>query len=223
MAVAAIAVVVRRRFPRSLGGLGRAALGAVTAGISACKQTGLGLTAETAGLACLLAKLLAQGAIPGVRIAVAGAVVAVVGCGVVVLFIKAELWLDGRRVNAVCVQASPNCASELHVACRTLTLEVIVHLHVERSNQFGITELPDMKVVAAQDSREVDDIALNILNVDASGSGLEKNAGSGLAKRDGGAENDDGDDQRNQRIRVETPRVVSEPDDQSRSDDTNVA
>lgn len=167
----AITMVVRRRVPGAFSRLGRTTLGAVAASVSACKQACVGLAAEATSLACLLAELLAQ-EVPNAVVAITGAVVTVVGCGVVVALVEAEFRLDGGRVDAVCVQTLADRTSELHVARRPLTLEVVVHLHVQGSNQLGIAELPDVEVVAADDSREIQDIVLDILNIDAGWSSL---------------------------------------------------
>lgn len=138
-------------------------------------------------------------------------------------FIEAELRLNGRGVDAVRMEAFANCTRKLHVARRSLTLEIIIDLHMQRGNQLGVTELPHMEMVATDDAREVENVALDVFDIDAGRRSLEQDTRSSLAERNGRAEDDHSDDQRNERIGVETPREVRKPDDESGSDHTNVS
>jgi hypothetical protein len=56
----------------------------------------------------------------------------------VVAGVEAELRLDGRRVNAILVEAFADLACEVHVTCRALTLEVKVDLNVQRCNKLRV-------------------------------------------------------------------------------------
>ena len=142
---------------------------------------------------------------------------------VVMLRVETELGLDGGRVDAVGVQAAADGQCQLHVASGTLSLEVELDLDVQATDQFGVAELPDVDVVARDNTRKVFDVGLDVVNADAGGDSLEENARGSLAKRNSGCENDCGDDERNHRIHVEAPAVVREPDEECDSDDTNVA
>lgn len=147
-----------------------------------------------------------------------------VGAATVVMFgIETKLRLDGGRVDAVGVQAAADSQCQLHVASGTLSLEVKLDLDVQTANQFGVAELPDVDVVARDNTREVFDVGLDVVNANAGGDSLEENAGGSLAERNSGREDDGGDDKRNHRIHVEAPAIVREPDEECDSDDTDVA
>lgn len=80
-----------------------------------------------------------------------------------------------------------------------------------------------MEVVGSDDAGQTFNILLDVIDAHALGRGLKKNARRSLAKRDGRGQDDDSDEQRDAGIDVETPLVVSQPDDQCRSNDTDVA
>lgn len=141
----------------------------------------------------------------------------------VVFGVEAELGLDGGRVDAVLVKAVANGTSKLHVSCRTLTLEVKVDLNVQTCNKLGIAQLPYVEVVGTNNTRKLLDVFLDIVNAQTSRHSLEQDTGGGKTKRDGRSEDNAGDDEGNARIGVEAPFVVGKPDEQSRSNDTNVS
>jgi hypothetical protein len=142
---------------------------------------------------------------------------------VVVLGIETELGLDGGRVDAVGVKAAADGQCQFHVTSGTFSLEVELDLDVQAADKFGVAELPDVDVVARDNTREVFDVGLDIVNADAGGDSLEENARGSLAERNGGCEDDGGDDEGNHRIHVEAPGEVREPDEECDSDDTDVA
>lgn len=142
---------------------------------------------------------------------------------VVMLGVKTELGLDCGRVDAVGVQAAANSQCQLHVASGTFSLEVKLDLDVQAANKFGIAELPDVDVVARDNTGEVFDVGLDVVNANAGGDSLEENARGSLAERNSGCEDDGSDDKRNDRIHVEAPGVIREPDEECDSDDTDVA
>lgn len=142
---------------------------------------------------------------------------------VVMLGVKTELRLDGGRVDAVGVQAAADGQCQLHVASGAFSLEVELYLDVQATDQLGVAELPDVDVVARDNTRKVFNVGLDVVDVDAGGHGLKENARGGLAERNSGCEDNRGDDKRDHRIHVEAPGEVSEPDEECDSDDTNVA
>lgn len=141
----------------------------------------------------------------------------------IVFGIKAELRLDGRRVNAVLVKTVTNCASKLHVPCRSLSLEIEVDLNVQTGNKLGVAQLPHMKVMTTDNSGKLFNVFLDVIDTEARGDGLEENARGGQAKRNGRGKDDAGNNQRNTGIGVVAPGKVGKPDEQGRSNDTNVA
>jgi hypothetical protein len=145
------------------------------------------------------------------------------GCGVIVFGVKAEFRLDGGRVDAILVEAVANGTSKLHVSCWTLALEVEVDLNVQTCNKLGVAQLPHVEVMGTNNTGELLDVLLDVINAQTSGDSLEQDTRGGKTERDGRSENDAGDDQRNTRIGVEAPLVVGKPDEQSRSNNTNVS
>jgi hypothetical protein len=121
------------------------------------------------------------------------------------------------------MKAVANGTSKLHVSCRTLTLEVEVDLNVQTCNKLGVAQLPHVKVVGTNNTRELLDVFLDVVDTQPSRDSLEQDTRGGKTERNGRSENNAGDDQRNAGIGVEAPLVVGKPDEQSRSNDTNVS
>ncbi|GJD02771.1 hypothetical protein ColKHC_11596 [Colletotrichum higginsianum] len=143
--------------------------------------------------------------------------------GVVVLVVAAELGLDGGCVNAVGVQALAGALGELHVLLATLGRDGEVDVNVQGGDDLGVRELPNVYVVAAEDTGQILDILAYFLEVDVVGSGLKEDLGGGLGEGDGRLENDQGNEQRDGRVGVEATGPVGQPDDESRDNYTNVA
>jgi len=76
----------------------------------------------------------------------------------------AELWLDGRRMNAILMETFTDLSSKTHISLRPFALEFERDLHVQRGNELGVGELPDMEMVAGDDVGEVGDILLDVIN-----------------------------------------------------------
>lgn len=141
----------------------------------------------------------------------------------VLLAPRVELWLDGGRVDSVRVEAFADVSRKGHVPVGAFTLDVEADLDVERGDELGVAELPDVEVVAADDARKLLDVLDDVVDAEAGGHGLEEDPGGGLAERDGGEEDDDGDEQGDGRVCVVAPGVVCEPDEEGRDDDADVA
>jgi hypothetical protein len=144
-------------------------------------------------------------------------------CRVVVFRVEAELGLNGGRVNAILVKAVADGTGEFHVSCRSLALEVEVDLNVQTCNQLGVAQLPDVEVVGTNNTRKLLNILLDVIDAQTSRDSLEQDARGGETERNGRSENDAGDDEGNTRIGVEAPFVIGEPDEQGRSNDTDVS
>lgn len=80
-----------------------------------------------------------------------------------------------------------------------------------------------MEVVSSNNAGETLDVLLDVVDTYALGRGLKKDTRRSLAKRDGRGQDDDRDDQRDTGIDVEPPLIIGQPDDQGRSNNTNVA
>lgn len=141
----------------------------------------------------------------------------------IVVGVEAELRLNGGRVDTILVEAVANGTSKFHVSCGTFSLEVKVDLNVQTRDELGVTQLPDMQVMATNDTGEFLDVFLDVIDAETCGDCLKKDARCSLAEGDGRGENNTGDNQRNTRIGVVTPGEVGKPDEQCRANDTNVA
>lgn len=78
-------------------------------------------------------------------------------------------------------------------------------------------------MVYALDSREIFNVLADIVDFDAVGDRLEEDARGGFAEGNGGAEDDDGDDEGDGGIEVIASGEIGEPDDEGGDDDSNVA
>lgn len=137
--------------------------------------------------------------------------------------VEAEFWLDGRGVNAIFMEAFTDLAGKSHVARRALALKIEVDLNVKRSDELGIRELPDVKVVARDDAVEICNILLDLVDRQVLRNSLEQDARCSFAEWNSRKENYDGNDERNEGVGVESPREIGEPDEQSSCNNTNIA
>lgn len=62
---------------------------------------------------------------------------------------------------------------------------------MQRGNEAGVVELPDVDVVAANYTLQILNVFADLLEVDMFGGRLEQDLGSRKSERDGGAEDDD--------------------------------
>ncbi|GKT41798.1 uncharacterized protein ColSpa_01978 [Colletotrichum spaethianum] len=143
--------------------------------------------------------------------------------GAVVLVVAAELGLNGGCVNAVGVEALAGALGELHVLLTALGGDGEVDVDVQGGDDLGVGELPDVDVVAAEDTGQVLDVLADLLEVNVVRGGLEENLGSRLGEGNSGLENNESDEQRDGGIGVEAAGPVGQPDDEGSDDDTNVA
>lgn len=143
--------------------------------------------------------------------------------GLHVLLVEAELRLDGGAVDTVGMEALAGPASQLHILLATMRVDREGNLDVHAGNELGVGKLPDVNVVAGDDTRESLNVLSNVLDTDMLGGGLEQNAGSCTGKRDRGLENNGGNEERDGGIGIELAGPVGEPDDESRGHDTNIA
>ena len=90
-----------------------------------------------------------------------------------VLLVKAELGLDGYAVNTEAVETLPCPASQLHVLLATMRVDGEGDLDVHAGNELCVGELPDVNVMAGDDTRQPLDILSNLLDTDVLGSSLE--------------------------------------------------
>jgi hypothetical protein len=142
---------------------------------------------------------------------------------VVVGLVETELGLNGRRMDAVLVEALTHLTGKVHVACWALILEVKVDLDMERGDELSIRELPDVQVVTRDDAVQISNVFLDLVDGKVLRHGLEKDTRRSFAERDGREKNDNSDDERNKGVGIEPPRVVGKPDKQRSCDDTDIA
>lgn len=147
-----------------------------------------------------------------------------IGIAMVMRSIEAELGLDGGAVDAVCVKTLADGPGNLHVACRAaLGGDVEGNLDVQTSDDLGVRELPDVYVVAGDDAGDILDIFLDVVDVEVVRGGLEEDLGCRGGQGDGGAEDDEGDEEGDCRVGVEAVWGVGEPDYERGDDDADVA
>ena len=64
------------------------------------------------------------------------------------------------------MQTPAHLLDEMHVACRAgSAFDFIIDLDVEAGDDFGVAELPDVDVVAAEDSGEHFDVGFDLVAV----------------------------------------------------------
>lgn len=80
-----------------------------------------------------------------------------------------------------------------------------------------------MQVVCRDDPREVFNVKLNIVDRYAQGDGLQEDARCGFAQGDGRGEDNDGNDEGDEGIKVVFEGPGGEPDDESGGDNADVA
>jgi hypothetical protein len=87
----------------------------------------------------------------------------------------------------------------------------------------GVTKLPNVHMMAADDAWNVFNIFFDILDIDMIWSRLEKNLGGRRGQGDGGAEDNQSDEKRHSRIRIVSTRPGCEPNNKRRYDNTDIA
>lgn len=142
---------------------------------------------------------------------------------VLVVVTQAKLRLDGGAVDAKLVEAVSCALCELHVLFAAVRIHGELDLEVHAGDNLCVRELPDMNVVAADDTRKSLDILSNILDANIFWRGLEKDARGSECKWDRSLENNEGDEERDGRISVKLARPVGEPNNQSSNYDADIA
>lgn len=90
-------------------------------------------------------------------------------------------------------------------------------------DKFGVGELPDVDVVAANNTRQSFYVLPDLLDADMLRSGLQENASGSERQGNRGLENNHSDEKGNGRISVILAGPVSKPNDESSSHDTYVS
>lgn len=90
-------------------------------------------------------------------------------------------------------------------------------------NDLGVRELPDVHVMARQYIRQRLNVVANLLELKILRRSLQEDLRGGEGEREGGFENDDGNEERHGRIGVVLARPVGQPDDQSGDDDADIS
>lgn len=140
-----------------------------------------------------------------------------------VLLVEAELGLDGGAVDAEAVEALPGSASQLHVLLTTMRVDGERDLDMHAGDELCVGELPDVNVMAGNNTGECLNILANLGNADVLRGSLEQDSCGTACERNASLENDGGDEQRDSGIGIHLSRPVGKPDDQSGSHNTNVA
>lgn len=94
---------------------------------------------------------------------------------------------------------------------------------MQAGDDLGVGELPDVDVVAGDDAGDVLDVFFDVVDVEVVGGSLEEDLGGCGGEGDGGAEDDDGDEEGDRWVSVEAVRGVGEPDYERGDNDADVA
>lgn len=140
-----------------------------------------------------------------------------------VLLVEAELGLNGGAVDAEAMETLPGPTSQLHVLLTTMRIDGERNLDMHAGDELGVGELPDVNVMAGNNTRECLDVLANLGNADMLRGGLEKDSCGTACERNASLENDGGNEQRDSGIGIILSRPVGKPDNQSGSHNTNVA
>ena len=127
-------------------------------------------------------------------------------------------------MNTIGVQALSHRLSHGHVflgSVRGGDAEGDLDMH--GGDDLRVGQLPDVDVVAGDDARDGLDVLLDVVDVEVIRSGLEENLGGCGGKWDGGLENDQGDEEGDCWVGVETLWRMGEPDNEGGNNDTDVA
>lgn len=128
-----------------------------------------------------------------------------------------KLWLDGGGVDTVLVETNLNLRRNVE--------ELVggnVHFDVERGNEQLFGEVPDMNIVNGKNAWDFEDVFNNVSGVNGLWGPLQKNSGGGFAQGKGRGKDDAGNNKRHQGVRVESPGVVSFPNEEGSNNNTNV-
>lgn len=94
---------------------------------------------------------------------------------------------------------------------------------VNRGNDFGFGELPDVQLVEVENAFDGLNGLADGFEADRSRDTLEEDVGGGLAEGQRRVEDDDGDEERDGWVRVESPPCVGVHDEEASCDNTDVA
>lgn len=143
--------------------------------------------------------------------------------GLLLVLREAELGLDGGAVDAECMETLAGALSQLHVLLAAVGVDGEGNLEVHARHDLGVGQLPDVDVVAADDTGERLDVFPNLRYADVFWRRLEEDLGGGARERDAGVEDDGGDEERDGRVGVVLAGQIGQPDDECGYDDANVA
>lgn len=184
-------------------------------------RRGLSAWAAALGLAVVDALEQTRVTFNAVKGAIEGKSVSV--CFVPVLLVEAELGLDGGAVDAEAMETLSGPTSQLHVLLPTVRIDGEGNLDMHAGDELRVRELPDVDVMAGNNTGECLDILANLGDADMLRGSLEKDPCGAASEGNASLENDGGNEQGDGGIGIHLSRPVGKPDDQSGSHDTNVA
>jgi hypothetical protein len=139
-----------------------------------------------------------------------------------VLSVEAKLGLYSSTVNAETVEALASATSQLHVLLAAMGVNGERNLEVHACDELGVWELPNVDMVAGDDTRESLNVLSNLGDANMLRGGLQKNTRSASGERNTCLEDNGSNEQGDGRIGVDLARPVGKPDDKSSNHDTNV-
>lgn len=125
--------------------------------------------------------------------------------------------LNGGRVDAMLMQDSTDIVRDEHIIGRTFDV------HMYRCDDLGLGQLPDMQLMDGAHTIDLSDGFANIIQRHMCRYALKENDGRRPDEREGGREDDDGNDKTDCGVKVIAPVALGYEDDKARQNDTNVA
>lgn len=116
-------------------------------------------------------------------------------------------------MDAEAVEAFSGTFGQLHVLLAAVRVHRKRDLEVHAGDDFGVRQLPNVDMMAADNSRKGLDVLADILDTDVLRGCLKEDPGGGNRERNGRLENDSSDDQGYGRVGVIFAGPLREPDD----------
>lgn len=132
-----------------------------------------------------------------------------------------EFGLDRARVDAPAVQVSPDFGCNRHVLFGLVGRAVDEHVH--RGNNLALGQLPNVQLVEVENAIDILDRLADGFERNRRRHSLEQDVRGGLAEGESRVEDNDGDEERDGGVRVETPPCVRVQDEEAGGDNTDVA
>lgn len=130
------------------------------------------------------------------------------------LNIKTKLGLNGSTVYAIAMKTFPGAPRQLHVLLSAMCVDREGDLEMHACDDLCIGKLPDVNMMAADNSGKLFNVLADLWDADILRSGLEQDTRSSKSQRNGCLKNNGCNDERDCRVSIELARPVGEPYDE---------